>query len=479
MNLADELRKLTELHQAGHLTDQEFADAKRRLIAEPGAEPPPIPKEKQTVPSRVAPPTSGQGRAIGCGLLLLFVVFIAARCNRSSSRSSSSASQSNTPVATATSTPSTASATPVVTPPATSGDDSWNKLKKELEDRKRQGNPEKPDQTPELKATPEPTPEPRATPTQLLNIGEVGELRSDATNAWRPVYVCKTKEVFDQWMKASAADDTEGTMILLRSGQMFPVKQGTKARKIGIQKTGGFFLGSYLDEVRILEGAYKGWSGVVDPDYVRPVQSAKPQSESEGAQSPEEKPDDQATEEAQYLSELTKIIASNKETAKKIARAKSTPAKQAQLLIGRAKELEKDGEMTADQYLDATKVWLKRGAEPGGAVKLMPVFADTFVGINDEQISTSIDKAKGKGVEAILSQGAIAAMDDTFSIENLPKLIADAITGKQAAQKKLRLGDMTKFKTNQQRFTQVVEVLGKRYKGADRKAKAEGEEPKP
>jgi hypothetical protein len=48
MNLADELRKLTEL-QNGHLTDQEFADAKRRLIAGAGAEPPPPPKEEQTV----------------------------------------------------------------------------------------------------------------------------------------------------------------------------------------------------------------------------------------------------------------------------------------------------------------------------------------------------------------------------------------------------------------------------------------------
>jgi len=38
MNLTDELRKLAELHQEGHLDDQEFADAKRRLIAESRAE---------------------------------------------------------------------------------------------------------------------------------------------------------------------------------------------------------------------------------------------------------------------------------------------------------------------------------------------------------------------------------------------------------------------------------------------------------
>ncbi|HTB79705.1 MAG TPA: SHOCT domain-containing protein [Opitutaceae bacterium] len=39
MNLTDELRKLAELHQEGNLSDQEFADAKRRLIAESDAEP--------------------------------------------------------------------------------------------------------------------------------------------------------------------------------------------------------------------------------------------------------------------------------------------------------------------------------------------------------------------------------------------------------------------------------------------------------
>ena len=36
MNLTDELRKLAELHQEGHLSTQEFTDAKRRLIAEGG-----------------------------------------------------------------------------------------------------------------------------------------------------------------------------------------------------------------------------------------------------------------------------------------------------------------------------------------------------------------------------------------------------------------------------------------------------------
>lgn len=39
MNLADELRKLAELHQAGQLSDGEFAEAKRRLLENKDANP--------------------------------------------------------------------------------------------------------------------------------------------------------------------------------------------------------------------------------------------------------------------------------------------------------------------------------------------------------------------------------------------------------------------------------------------------------
>ena len=38
MNLTDELQKLAELHQKGHLTDEEFSAAKHRLIVEGQAE---------------------------------------------------------------------------------------------------------------------------------------------------------------------------------------------------------------------------------------------------------------------------------------------------------------------------------------------------------------------------------------------------------------------------------------------------------
>ena len=37
MNLSEEIQRLAELHQKGHLTDDEFTAAKRRLILEDGA----------------------------------------------------------------------------------------------------------------------------------------------------------------------------------------------------------------------------------------------------------------------------------------------------------------------------------------------------------------------------------------------------------------------------------------------------------
>jgi hypothetical protein len=151
MNLADELRKLAELREAGHLTDQEFADAKRRLIAEAGAEPPPLPKQEQTVPGRAAPPTSvppplpkeeqtvparvapqlpqqsAQRIKRGCTALLIgfavifavivVVAIIGSLTNPSGSQSRSSASPSNAPAATATATSAQPSGTPVATTP--------------------------------------------------------------------------------------------------------------------------------------------------------------------------------------------------------------------------------------------------------------------------------------------------------------------------------------------------------------------------
>ena len=55
MNFTEELQKLAELHQAGHLTDQEFGDAKRRLIADSRTAPLPSPGEGGADPEGGAP----------------------------------------------------------------------------------------------------------------------------------------------------------------------------------------------------------------------------------------------------------------------------------------------------------------------------------------------------------------------------------------------------------------------------------------
>jgi hypothetical protein len=147
MNLADELRKLTELHEAGHLTDQEFTDAKRRLIADAGAEPspprtpPPLPQQS---PQRKR---SGSLRPflILCGGIL--AIWIIGKWNPSGSQSSSSASPSNVPVATATATSAQVGAAPVETTSTASA----------------------PVATPPPESTATPAPSPTPTPTAFKN----------------------------------------------------------------------------------------------------------------------------------------------------------------------------------------------------------------------------------------------------------------------------------------------------------------------
>jgi hypothetical protein len=49
MNLTDELRKLADLHKEGQLTDQEFADGKKRLLGQAGDESAAPSKNEKTV----------------------------------------------------------------------------------------------------------------------------------------------------------------------------------------------------------------------------------------------------------------------------------------------------------------------------------------------------------------------------------------------------------------------------------------------
>lgn len=54
MSLTDELRKVADLRQDGHLNEQEFADAKRRLIADDSPRAPTAQPERRPVPDGVA-----------------------------------------------------------------------------------------------------------------------------------------------------------------------------------------------------------------------------------------------------------------------------------------------------------------------------------------------------------------------------------------------------------------------------------------
>ncbi len=162
---------------------------------------------------------------------------------------------------------------------------------------------------------------------------------------------------------------------------------------------------------------------------------------------PKEEKYDHAATEAQYLKEITDVLAKNKNIVKL---GPNTAGEQARKLIDHGKALEKEGDVVDVQYWRPTKIWLEMGFSPKVVADLMPVFADTLIG----------------------EDGAVGDHE-------LPGLIGDAINGKKAALDKLQLGvkDLKKFRasTFADRKTQVVQVLDKRYQGANAKAKAESE----
>jgi hypothetical protein len=106
-----------------------------------------------------------------------------------------------------------------------------------------------------------------ATPDPHVHIGDVGILRSETADA--PVPVCKTKEAYAALMKAVGNNDDEGLFELAKRGLVIPIKQGTKVRKLDV--TGGLFSPSAPDEIRILEGEYRGQKGYVNSDYIKPI----------------------------------------------------------------------------------------------------------------------------------------------------------------------------------------------------------------
>lgn len=70
MSLADELKKLQELHDNGHLTDQEYADAKAATLGKQAPSAPPVVPTTQPSKSRKI------GRFIGMSLIPLLVILL-------------------------------------------------------------------------------------------------------------------------------------------------------------------------------------------------------------------------------------------------------------------------------------------------------------------------------------------------------------------------------------------------------------------
>ena len=62
MSLTDELQKLADLHDKGQLTDQEFADAKKRLLSESRSDLPTVPKDGSTANAQIQEKTFKSSR---------------------------------------------------------------------------------------------------------------------------------------------------------------------------------------------------------------------------------------------------------------------------------------------------------------------------------------------------------------------------------------------------------------------------------
>jgi hypothetical protein len=98
MSIADELKKLAEMHAGGTLTDEEFQQAKKKLLATPEETPDETPRAPRSGLPRSFPLESGNDDSVGkaanryvtlqmvmavIGILILLLFFAPMMCSHS------------------------------------------------------------------------------------------------------------------------------------------------------------------------------------------------------------------------------------------------------------------------------------------------------------------------------------------------------------------------------------------------------------
>jgi hypothetical protein len=168
---------------------------------------------------------------------------------------------------------------------------------------------------------------------------------------------------------------------------------------------------------------------------------------------------DEAAEEAQYLKELTEVLAKN---------GIKDPTQQAQLLIKRGKDLETENgrflvadgyspNIFAFQFWNAAKVWLALGIPHNAVRDLMPVYGYVMMGVDEDKHPEDEDLYDHSAFETA----------KTLDWE-LSEIIGDAIIGKQAAAKRLHVEGLQNLQPKD-RCARIITVLTKRFKArADR-----------
>jgi hypothetical protein len=162
--------------------------------------------------------------------------------------------------------------------------------------------------------------------------------------------------------EATLGNDYEATAELTLRGRL--------ALSQGDEKVACVKVHTFMIEVR-KKGSAKVWWIAIDA-----LEKDNPKLAEEKVE--EEKYDHNATE-AEYLKEITDILAKSKNFAK-LDPKKYTADDVARRLIDDGKKLEEAGDVVDVQYWRATKIWLQMGFSPKLAADLMPVFADTLIG---------------------------------------------------------------------------------------------------